>query len=110
MKAYRNILAVLLAIVISFSFPCISFALDDTAVQEIEVKTVEERAEEILSSMTLEEKVAQMFMVCICRVKRRQLFKRSINSAVTYYLQIILKTIRIRKSKAKSKLIKKLQN
>ena len=63
MKAYRNILAVLLAIVISFSFPCISFALDDTAVQEIEVKTVEERAEEILSSMTLEEKVAQMFMV-----------------------------------------------
>lgn len=41
MKAYRNILAVLLAIVISFSFPCISFALDDTAVQEIEVKTVE---------------------------------------------------------------------
>ena len=63
MKAYRNILAVLLAIVISFSFPCISFALDDTAVQEIEAKTVEERAEEILSSMTLEEKVAQMFMV-----------------------------------------------
>ena len=63
MKAYRNILAVLLAIVISFSFPCISFALDDTAAQEIEVKTVEERAEEILSSMTLEEKVAQMFMV-----------------------------------------------
>ena len=58
MKAYRNILAVLLAIVISFSFPCISFALDDTAAQEIEVKTVEERAEEILSSMTLEEKVA----------------------------------------------------
>ena len=51
MKAYRNILAVLLAIVISFSFPCISFALDDTAVQEIEVRTVEERAEEILSSM-----------------------------------------------------------
>lgn len=63
MKAYRNILAVLLAIVVSFSFPCISFALDDTAVQEVEVKTVEERAEEILSSMTLEEKVAQMFMV-----------------------------------------------
>ena len=63
MKVYRNIIAVLLAIVISFSFPCISFALDDTAVQEIEVKTVEERAEEILSSMTLEEKVAQMFMV-----------------------------------------------
>ena len=47
MKAYRNILAVLLAIVVSFSFPCISFALDDTAVQEVEVKTVEERAEEI---------------------------------------------------------------
>ena len=63
MKAYRNILAVLLAVVVSFSFPCISFALDDTAVQEVEVKTVEERAEEILSSMTLEEKVAQMFMV-----------------------------------------------
>lgn len=63
MKVYRNILAVLLAIVIFFSFPYISFALDDTAVQEIESKTVEERAEEILSSMTLEEKVAQMFMV-----------------------------------------------
>ena len=40
MKAYRNILAVLLAIVISFSFPCISFALDDTAVQERPVRTV----------------------------------------------------------------------
>lgn len=109
MKAYRNILAVLLAIVISFSFPCISFALDDTAVQEIEVKTVEERAEEILSSMTLEEKVAQMFMVYMPS-KKATAIQRSINSAVTYYLQIILKTIRIRKSKAKSKLIKKLQN
>ena len=108
MKAYRNILAVLLAIVISFSFPCISFALDDTAVQEIEAKTVEERAEEILSSMTLEEKVAQMFMVYM--PSKKATFKRNINSAVTYYLQIILKTIRIRKNKAKSKLIKKLQN
>ena len=35
MKAYRNILAVLLAVVVSFSFPCISFALDDTAVKPL---------------------------------------------------------------------------
>lgn len=76
MKAYRNILAVLLAIVISFSFPCISFALDDTAVQEIEVRTVEERAEEILSSMTLEEKVAQMFMVYMPNKKATAIQKK----------------------------------
>ena len=77
MKAYRNILAVLLAIVISFSFPYISFALDDTAVQEIEAKTVEERAEEILSSMTLEEKVAQMFMVYMPSKKGTAIQKKS---------------------------------
>lgn len=54
-------------------------------------------------------KVAQMFMVYMPN-KKATAIQKKYNSAVTYYLQIILKTIRIRKSKAKSKLIKKLQS
>ena len=96
MKAYRNILAVLLAIVISFSFPCISFALDDTAVQEIEVRTVEERAEEILSSMTLEEKVAQMFMGAIILFEKSEKVMQALAvSPISIHAYILSKVISI---------------
>ncbi|MDD6659379.1 MAG: glycoside hydrolase family 3 N-terminal domain-containing protein [Eubacteriales bacterium] len=63
---FKNIFSLFLAIIISFSFASISYGdetdkeLAETTVKE---QNAEQRAEEILSSMTLEEKIAQMFMV-----------------------------------------------
>ena len=63
---FKNIFSLFLAIIMSFSFASISYGnetdkeLTETTVKE---QNAEQRAEEILSSMTLEEKVAQMFMV-----------------------------------------------
>ncbi|MDD6728844.1 MAG: glycoside hydrolase family 3 N-terminal domain-containing protein [Eubacteriales bacterium] len=68
----KKILSLLLAFLLTVCFPVSAFAEESetqtsstqiTATDEKKEKTIDERAKEILNSMTLEEKVAQMFMV-----------------------------------------------
>lgn len=57
----KKILSILLSIIFILSAPCTAYANDEESTEK--QLSAEERAQQILDDMTLEEKVAQMFMV-----------------------------------------------
>ena len=69
---FKNIVSLILSIIMSFSFVTTAYGNEltdeNTTTEPVQIisskeKTVDERAKEILNSMTLEQKVAQMFMI-----------------------------------------------